>query len=1044
MADMSKAEKLAAARRKLKEFQQKTKENSTHPVRDVDKKESNVTASPRDEITMGGNSVFDSGPTLENSVLKEHVDTIQDLSSMNHVNVTEESLMPFSSPVEVFPSTLTTENSINANDYTSNGREIVAESKPPDFHPEKTELESKLVFPEQEDSTQSNFFEQYMPSGTDVSPDNPPSNMFVANNFFDSVSNFPSLDVVPQSPAETGEETQSVAADGTREAAAPEGADVLPNGDHAESRDGAERPGGAEALASHGRSSTESLRQLSHQISDLIGESADAAPPGGEPLELERRNQELAASLAAERQTSEQLRQQLREHSRASQLQLEADELRTQCDVRLAREVGPLQEQLQLHVQTLGLLVGEKTELQAALGQSQLTAKQKAAECEELQGRLRSLGQLEKELALVSEGSKQLERANADLRLELDRARAEQGLLRRRGEEAEEEAGELQRRLQAKSSECAALREECREKQSQLALTQLRVQQLSTPDSPETSSQLETLHRRNVSLEGQLAELQQVVRAAAAERDQASLQYQQYVQQLNSQLHSIAAKLEAATAESEQLRAREQGLVRHVSELEKQLQLQSQSQRTPEATRQLEQRLEALEGEKRQLALALDAQEREMAALREELEERGGRLEELNLWVEKLQSGQPDRDRLLAAMESDKVAAARAVTQNQQLKQQLEELQEGFVRMSNNKLELTDKLQYEQHVSKELGERLAQQESELDELRKAVEGRDRRIASLEQSSRELSTQVLQNHQIADRMRHYEAQGHFSDMLQQELTQAKERIEKLAAQNSELQALLAQRDARPGETASGALEGDGRRDAMLESLSASVSQLELERNQLLEQLREKSVASADNPEVADSEDLKKRYETMKQAMEQLEDRFANKMRDVAELSDEKQRLEHLVLQLQGETETIGEYIALYQVQRSVLRQRAREKDEQLTRLAEDREELRAKLDSLNGLVRQLLSHKEHRVLNETPSVHQGIPNGLVEGDLVPQIEKGKHGEDVASEKGRVPADKATAQKIIELLTEIKSTTLVDPQSSENFHPCPWCSGQLKNV
>lgn len=48
-----------------------------------------------------------------------------------------------------------------------------------------------------------------------------------------------------------------------------------------------------------------------------------------------------------------------------------------------------------------------------------------------------------------------------------------------------------------------------------------------------------------------------------------------------------------------------------------------------------------------------------------------------------------------------------------------------------------------------------------------------------------------------------------------------------------------------------------------------------------------------------------YESMKSAMEKLEDRFTRTMKEVADLTDEKQRLEHLVLQLQGETETIGE-------------------------------------------------------------------------------------------------------------------------------------------
>jgi hypothetical protein len=49
--------------------------------------------------------------------------------------------------------------------------------------------------------------------------------------------------------------------------------------------------------------------------------------------------------------------------------------------------------------------------------------------------------------------------------------------------------------------------------------------------------------------------------------------------------------------------------------------------------------------------------------------------------LEKYECDQPDKDKLLAAMESDKVAAALAVSQNQRLKVQLEELQDGFVKM---------------------------------------------------------------------------------------------------------------------------------------------------------------------------------------------------------------------------------------------------------------------------------------------------------------------------------------------------------------------------
>ena len=46
------------------------------------------------------------------------------------------------------------------------------------------------------------------------------------------------------------------------------------------------------------------------------------------------------------------------------------------------------------------------------------------------------------------------------------------------------------------------------------------------------------------------------------------------------------------------------------------------------------------------------------------------------------------------------------------------------------------------------------------------------------------------------------------------------------------------------------------------------------------------------------------------MDKLEEKFKKMMEDYVNLTDEKQRLEHLVQQLQCETDTIGEYITLY--------------------------------------------------------------------------------------------------------------------------------------
>jgi len=43
---------------------------------------------------------------------------------------------------------------------------------------------------------------------------------------------------------------------------------------------------------------------------------------------------------------------------------------------------------------------------------------------------------------------------------------------------------------------------------------------------------------------------------------------------------------------------------------------------------------------------------------------------------------------------------------------------------------------------------------------------------LQKNSSELSNQMLQHSQIADRVRHYEAHGQLNELLQQELEQAK--------------------------------------------------------------------------------------------------------------------------------------------------------------------------------------------------------------------------------------------------------------------------------
>lgn len=67
--------------------------------------------------------------------------------------------------------------------------------------------------------------------------------------------------------------------------------------------------------------------------------------------------------------------------------------------------------------------------------------------------------------------------------------------------------------------------------------------------------------------------------------------------------------------------------------------------------------------------------------LQQQLLEKDTKLAELESTLERVRSETPDTANILATIESDKVAASRAVAQNQQLKQQLDEIQKAYVQV---------------------------------------------------------------------------------------------------------------------------------------------------------------------------------------------------------------------------------------------------------------------------------------------------------------------------------------------------------------------------
>lgn len=143
-------------------------------------------------------------------------------------------------------------------------------------------------------------------------------------------------------------------------------------------------------------------------------------------------------------------------------MELKVQDLQAQQEMVLARHLGPLQEQLRAHAQTVGILVGEKTELEAAIAHHTVTAKQHAGndnfktflqgktiflihstlfnndfiigEVEELQNRLRAsrhrVSELEKELASVTASASAADKQKNNHVQEVDQLRLQNGMLR--------------------------------------------------------------------------------------------------------------------------------------------------------------------------------------------------------------------------------------------------------------------------------------------------------------------------------------------------------------------------------------------------------------------------------------------------------------------------------------------------------------------------------------------------------------------------------------------------------------------------------------
>ncbi|XP_075992223.1 uncharacterized protein LOC142987381 [Anticarsia gemmatalis] len=499
--------------------------------------------------------------------------------------------------------------------------------------------------------------------------------------------------------------------------------------------------------------------------------------------------------------------------------------------------------------------------------------------------------------------------------------------------------------LGAKEAESDSLHSQLYNLQNQYDVIHLQLQQLTngTPACPSNEKSLDV--EKNEALLQKIANLEQQLSLLQKERDQINLHYEHYVAELNEQLKSVVKKNEELSKEVQNLSNRENSLIEQISDMEIRLQNYNVDKKRFEMDQNTS-NIKVLEDNLRQVQGALNELQIHHMKLQSQYAESEAKVKELS----ELKETGCNHDnisitKLSADMTSDKVAAQRATEQNKKLKQDMQGLEDAFVKMSKDKLELTEKLTAEKFLNRELTIKLADVEEKAKEMQIKLKAKDEEMIRLQSNYRDIEKQC---EQLKD--------------SEKNINVVPEEIAQVIEENSEN---------------NNGLEKD-----------------EAENEHLIKQVENKHSMQKED------------------AMSKLQERFLKIMGEVADLSDEKHRLEHIILQLQNETDTICEYVALYQQQRSLLKRRDEERSAQLKVFQQECGKLKCELEELSGILARFADDQ----------------------DLLSYF--------------KIESRRNDMERVMTLLTNLRNNSLIDPKKKnvefKNFYPCNCCSGQLIDV
>ncbi|CAF4127095.1 unnamed protein product [Rotaria sp. Silwood2] len=145
-------------------------------------------------------------------------------------------------------------------------------------------------------------------------------------------------------------------------------------------------------------------------------------------IELEEQNHQYGSLTENQNQKRSRFEGQ-RQLSGTSSMSGHSSQTSVDVEEKLRRDIKQMQEQLEIHVQTIGILVAEKTDVSAKLNQSFKQLERKQSEMDELYGRLKAsrerVQELEKQIQYSTSNVQKREMAAKESDKENDRLKIE-------------------------------------------------------------------------------------------------------------------------------------------------------------------------------------------------------------------------------------------------------------------------------------------------------------------------------------------------------------------------------------------------------------------------------------------------------------------------------------------------------------------------------------------------------------------------------------------------------------------------------------------